>query len=178
VNALAAAATGGAAGKVGQVANAVDKIQMAGDILGGAQAAINAGQNGLNFQNGAQMAAGVLASVGAASWISGKLSREASQALRDEAGDIWQAATGRRASWDDLEVHHRIPLEWSHVFPRANPNRLANLVGVSGQTHREISAAWAAWKSALNGRAPTQAEVMKQALRIDEMFAGSWVFPT
>lgn len=109
--------------------------------------------------------------------ITEKLSRESSDILRAEARDIWQATTGRRAIWDDLQVHHRIPLEWSHLFGRANPNRLSNLVGVDSATCTQISNAWAAWKRGLNGRTPTQAEVMEQALRIDKMYSGSWVFP-
>lgn len=97
--------------------------------------------------------------------------------LRTEARDIWQSITGRRAIWDNLEVHHRIPLELAHILPRANPNRISNLVGINSQSHTQVTQAWNAWIRSLNGRTPTQEEVMKQALRIDEAFSSQWVFP-
>lgn len=31
-------------------------------------------------------------------------------------GDKWEGATGRRAIWDVVEVHHEAPLEWRHVI--------------------------------------------------------------
>ena len=110
------------------------------------------------------------------SGITGKLTREASDQLRENARSIWQGLTGRRAIWDNLEVHHRIPLEWSHIFGKADPNRIANLVGINGKVHTQVSNAWAAWKQSLGGRIPTQAEVMEQALKIDELFKNHWVF--
>ncbi|MBM3854084.1 MAG: hypothetical protein FJ399_13175 [Verrucomicrobia bacterium] len=104
------------------------------------------------------------------------LSREARDVLRERARAIWEATTGRRAIWDDLQVHHRIPLEWAHLFPKADANRLSNLVGVASAEHSQVTELWNAWRRSLNGRTPTQAEVMQQALRIDELFTGSWVF--
>jgi len=110
-------------------------------------------------------------------FVTGKLSRQASDALRGEARDIWQATTGRRAIWDNLQVHHRVPLEWAHIFPKANPNRLTNLAGIDSATHTKITNAWNAWRRGLNGRMPTQAEIVEQALHIDKTFGGSFVFP-
>jgi RHS repeat-associated protein len=98
------------------------------------------------------------------------LSKAEKDLLRTQARDIWQQYTGRRAIWDDLEVHHRIPLEWSHVF-RGDPNRAANLVGVSDDVHRQITASWNTWRRSLGGRTPTSAEIMQQALKIDQEFA-------
>ncbi|MBC8356604.1 MAG: hypothetical protein H8E66_31900 [Planctomycetes bacterium] len=109
--------------------------------------------------------------------INAKLTREASDTLRAGARDIWEATAGRRAIWDDLQVHHRIPLEWSHIFPKVDPNRLSNLVGIESKPHSQVTNAWNAWKRELNGVTPTQAEVMEQALKIDELFSKSWVFP-
>lgn len=119
----------------------------------------------------------VLNPVGAAKGAASKLSSIEKDALRERARDIWQAANkGRRAIWDGLRVHHRIPLEWSHLMP-GDPNRLANLVGVKEVVHKEINAAWAAFKKSLNGRLPTPSEIMKKALEIDEKFAEKMVFP-
>ena len=98
------------------------------------------------------------------------LSREARDVLRAYARDIWQERTGRRAIWDGLDVHHRIPLEWSHLFPNSNPNRISNLVGMTPATHRQVTNAWNAWRRGLNGRIPTRAEILQQAIHIDAQF--------
>jgi hypothetical protein len=98
------------------------------------------------------------------------LSTEARDALRADARDIWQARTGRPAIWDDLQVHHRIPLEWAHLFPHSDPNRISNLIGMTSANHTQVTNAWNAWRQSLNGRIPTQAEVLQQAIRIDEQF--------
>jgi hypothetical protein len=111
------------------------------------------------------------------SGLASKLTRESSDRLRENARNTWQMLTGRRAFWDDLEVHHRIPLEWSHIFGKADPNRVSNLVGINGKIHKQISEAWAAWKRSLGERTPTQAEIMEQAFKIDELFKNHWVFP-
>jgi hypothetical protein len=145
---------GGKTGK--RTANLADKV---GDIGGGVRKAPTSGLSTAPVR------------------IAQKLSREASDVLRSEARDIWQTTTGRRAIWDELQVHHRIPLEWSHQFGRANPNRLSNLVGIDSAAHTQVTNAWRAWKRGLNGRIPSQAEIMEQTLRIDEIFSGSWVFP-
>jgi hypothetical protein len=79
------------------------------------------------------------------------LSREAKDQLRAEARDIWQARTGRRAIWDTMEVHHRIPLEWSHVM-RGTPNRAANLVGMKKLDHQAVSKSWGEWNKAWAAR--------------------------
>jgi hypothetical protein len=61
-------------------------------------------------------------------------------------------------------------LEWSHLFPNSDPNRAANLIGMKSANHTSVTNAWNTWRQALNGRNPTQAEVLQQALRIDEQF--------
>ena len=109
--------------------------------------------------------------------INGKLNREASDQLRDNARNIWQQLTGRRPIWDDLEVHHRVPLEWSHILPKADPNRVSNLVGVDGQIHKQVTRLWGDWKRSLGGREPSQSEIIKHALSIDTQFANHWIFP-
>ncbi|MCE2754249.1 MAG: HINT domain-containing protein [Pirellula sp.] len=111
------------------------------------------------------------------SGLASKLTRESSDRLRENARNTWQMLTGRRAFWDDLEVHHRIPLEWSHFFGKAAPNRVSNLVGINGKIHKQVSEAWAAWKRSLGERTPTQAEIMEQAFKIDELFKNHWLFP-
>jgi len=109
--------------------------------------------------------------------ILSQLGREAKDLLRTEARDIWFSLSGRRAIWDDLQVHHRIPLEWSHIFPRQHPNQISNLVGVNPNSHSQITKVWNAWRQALDGKIPTQAEIMEQALKVDEAFESQWVYP-
>jgi hypothetical protein len=109
--------------------------------------------------------------------ISGKLSRVESDRLREKAKRIWAAFTGHTASSLGLDIHHRIPLEWAHLFPDTDPNRLTNLRGIDPLIHRRVNAAWAAWKKSLNGVTPTPEQIEAQAAIIDGMFKDSWVLP-
>ena len=90
--------------------------------------------------------------------------------LRLTAADIWRSKMGRSAAEMGLEIHHRIPLEWSHLFPNVDPNRAANLIGVPDIEHWRISAAWNQWRVNLGTRVPTQAEIEGFALGIDMAF--------
>jgi len=51
-------------------------------------------------------------------------------------------------------------LRFAHLFPNADPNRLANLVSLMREAHIVASRAEAEFVRTLAGRAPTQAEVM------------------
>jgi hypothetical protein len=104
------------------------------------------------------------------------LDRTARDILRSEARDLWFNETGRRAIWDNMDVHHRIPLEWSHLF-QASPNRLSNLVGINSAIHnQQITPLWNAWRQSLGGRTPTATEVMRFAFEIDKKFASHMKF--
>jgi hypothetical protein len=70
-------------------------------------------------------------------------------------------------------VHHRIPLEWAHLFPELNPNRIGNLKLVPEQIHQGadgVSAAWTQFRNSLGGRTPTAQEVLDKAAEIDARF--------
>ena len=108
--------------------------------------------------------------------IGGPLSNEAKDILRQSARDIWQARSGKKAIWDALQVHHRIPLEWAHLFPKADPNRIANLVGMNNANHSLATNAWNAWRRSLGGRTPSPAEVLEQALQIDKAYGKHMIF--
>jgi RHS repeat-associated protein len=108
--------------------------------------------------------------------IVAKLSREASEHYRAIARDIWQSRTGRRAIWDGMEVHHRIPLEWAHIFPNADPNRAANLVAMKQADHKLVTKAWGDFGRSLGGRTATQGEVLRQALHIDRDYGNVMKF--
>ena len=66
-------------------------------------------------------------------------------------------------------VHHSDGLEYAHLKPNADPNRLANLWGVRPDAHPIANNAWAAFRAGLQGRVPTQAEIMATKLRIDRL---------
>ena len=91
--------------------------------------------------------------------------------LRGEARNIWQAANDRKLS--SLEqIHHRIPLEWGHLTPNADPNRLSNLTMMTRDDHTQVTSAWTAFRTQHRrmGTTPTASEVLQEALRIDEQY--------
>lgn len=78
-------------------------------------------------------------------------------------------ANGTPASKIDGEVHHRVALRFAHLFPNADPNRLANLIPLMREAHLIASRAEADFVRALAGRVPTQAEVVAHAMRLDKL---------
>jgi hypothetical protein len=53
---------------------------------------------------------------------------------------------------------------------------MANLVAVDKATHELINNEWTQFRTMLNGRIPSPAEVMKNALEIDELLGGRMRF--
>jgi integrase/recombinase XerD len=92
-----------------------------------------------------------------------------SDELRAEARDKWQAATGRRGAWDNLQIHHLVPLEWRGVYS-GDINGLDNLVGMSPEDHGGITEAWRIWKEGLGGRIPTEPEVLLQRDYLNKIY--------
>lgn len=90
-------------------------------------------------------------------------------ALRAAARKRVAQANGQPASALAGEVHHRVALRFAHLFPNADPNRLANLVSLMREAHVVASRAEAEFVRTLAGRAPTQAEVMAHAMRLDKI---------
>jgi hypothetical protein len=78
---------------------------------------------------------------------------------------------------EDHGIHHRIPLEWSHLFPGINPNALKNLFGMSGASHDEITAAWNAWRATRLGQGLTitATDVTAEAAALDSQFLSSMI---
>lgn len=87
-------------------------------------------------------------------------------ALRNIARARWQQANGVRASDLGAQVHHDGPLEWAHVQPNTDPNRLSNLAGLSESGHGLANRVWASFSRGLGGRTPTPAEIMAQKLSL------------
>ncbi|WP_143195698.1 hypothetical protein [Archangium sp. Cb G35] len=68
-------------------------------------------------------------------------------------------------------VHHRIPLEYAHLFQRLNINARENLWGVHKLVHKGINNVWTTFRRA-KGRA-TEEDVRKVADIVDRHF-GRW----
>ncbi|MFN9462703.1 MAG: hypothetical protein ACK6B2_05805, partial [Planctomycetota bacterium] len=62
---------------------------------------------------------------------------------------------------------------WSHIFGKADPNRVSNLVGINGKIHKQVSEAWAAWKRSLGERTPTQADAQTSPRKSSTVAASS-----
>jgi len=97
------------------------------------------------------------------------LSQAEKQIIRAEARRRYAAAAGTPASSWGAQVHHRIALEFQHLMARADPNRLANLLALRQQAHSVATNSWAAFARGLNGRTPTQAELVAQAMKVDKL---------
>ncbi len=93
------------------------------------------------------------------------------EVYRKSARIVWDSlSTIKRSSAD---VHHRIPLEWSHLYPELNPNRSSNLKWIPRTIHQGadgVSAAWTRFRNSLGGRSPTAQEVLDKAAEIDSRF--------
>lgn len=76
-------------------------------------------------------------------------------ALRASARAKFARANGVSASEMKAEVHHSDPLEWAHLKPGADPNRLANLWGLRREAHEVATREWSAFAKSLAGRIPS-----------------------
>jgi RHS repeat-associated protein len=104
-----------------------------------------------------------------------KLTEDESKVFRDKARNLWEEWSGRPASAEGLDIHHRVPLEWAHLMP-GDPNRPANLIGVRPEVHWQINGEWTKFRNSLGGRSPTPSEIMQKALEIDRKFANQMYF--
>jgi hypothetical protein len=97
------------------------------------------------------------------------LTAAAKNVLRRAARARFERANGKSASDMQSVVHHSDALEYAHLKPAADPNRLASLWGLRKEAHEIANSAWAEFRAQLKGRVPTQAEYMAEKLRIDRM---------
>ena len=87
--------------------------------------------------------------------------------LRELARQRWAEANGAWARDLGGRVHHEDPLEWAHLKPDADPNRLSNLVALTRKGHEVANRAWAEFRQSLGNAQPTPAQVMAQKLRLN-----------
>ena len=99
--------------------------------------------------------------------ITGPLTDPLKNSLRREARDVFFSANPRLSS--ALQIHHRVPLEWAHLFPGADPNRLANIIGLDRGIHNQVSAMWTAFRNQHPYATPQ--DVMTFAAQIDQRFS-------
>jgi hypothetical protein len=92
-------------------------------------------------------------------------------AIRARARTRFARTNGISASEMEAKVHHSDPLEWAHLKPNADPNRTANLWGLREEHHLIANKEWIAFKKSLQGRTPSQVELMAAKLRIDRLVA-------
>lgn len=97
------------------------------------------------------------------------LTREAKAALRESGRAKYARANGTSAAEMRAQVHHSDPLEFAHLKPNADPNRLANLWALRREAHDIASREWTAFRNALQGKVPSQAELLQAKLRIDRL---------
>ncbi|HYO56620.1 hypothetical protein [Archangium sp.] len=88
----------------------------------------------------------------------GKFHTDLAKILLDERGAFYP-------------VHHRIPLEYAHLFPRLNINAGENLWGVHKLVHKKINNVWTVFRRA-KGKA-TAEDVRKVVAIVDRHF-GRW----
>jgi hypothetical protein len=159
----------------------------------GAAVAVNAGEEGASFgisalgsAAGNDPATNTALTIGAGV-LTGKFvqprsfskmrSTASPRALRGQAKRLFGRFGRYPASGRGLDVHHRIPLEWRHLFSRVDPNGLSNLVGVPTSVHNEITEDWRFFKKMYSsgGRSPRQSDVIRWALEVDDRYSHRYV---
>jgi hypothetical protein len=101
--------------------------------------------------------------------ISAKLTTSQKDALRAEARSVYdQLKPGVRPG--NYDIHHRIPLEYAHLTPYEDPNRIQNLIALPNSVHKQINQIWASFSQKLQGRIPTLEEVQAVARDIESRY--------
>ena len=95
---------------------------------------------------------------------------ESDKALRRAANGIFFKANPHLKS--KVQVGHRLPLEWRRLFPKMNPNRLSNLIGLATAEHvRKATGSWNAFRRMFRHlkRNPTPKEVVQHMHAVDRL---------
>lgn len=111
-------------------------------------------------------------------YVTSQLTSGEKDKLRAEARDIAASARGKRLPYGS-DVHHRIPLEFAHLQPHLDPNRLENLIVITDPTARRNMSTGLGqsfhlrqheiWQKHLKGlKNPTASEIENIASQIDK----------
>ncbi|MBA4020492.1 MAG: hypothetical protein C0483_25305 [Pirellula sp.] len=104
------------------------------------------------------------------------LDKAQKQLLRDHSKILFEIRAKAMMNANYSQVHHRIPLEWAHLFPEMNPNDLDNIFAIDTghhiNLHTQFKASWNKFRIKFEklGRDPTAEEVMRRAEVIDKTF--------
>jgi hypothetical protein len=71
----------------------------------------------------------------------------------------------------DWATHHRLPLEWDHLFPGVDVNAGENLIGLEVRVHQNVGAVWTRFRANVPANKVTAASVQRVAQIIDKYFA-------
>ena len=96
-------------------------------------------------------------------FIPGKLSASIKNKFRKGARRLFEIA-GKTI---EGQIHHRIPLEWAHLFPKMNPNSASNLIDISEDLHIEVNKFWTTFRKSVSN--PTAADVKAAARHVDNI---------
>ena len=69
-------------------------------------------------------------------YVTSKLTSAENDKFRAEAREIVETARGKRLPYG-CDVHHRVPLQLAHLQPYLDPDRLDNLIVITGRAARE-----------------------------------------
>lgn len=102
-----------------------------------------------------------------------RLDRTFKKDLRNQARRV---LTQRGVDMKGMEVHHRVPLEWSHLMP-GDPNRITNIAAVPRNIHQaQIRGMRDDFRNLWQGRTPTPADIQRQVQRVDDAFGWAMKF--
>lgn len=68
------------------------------------------------------------------------------------------------------QVHHRVGLEYAHLYPDVDINSVDNLVGLDGVVHSRVSALWTSFRAKFPANSVTTKQIDEMAGIIDKKF--------
>jgi hypothetical protein len=69
-------------------------------------------------------------------------------------------------------IHHRFPLEWSHLFPQLDVNAAKNLIGLETTVHQGVNAVWTRFRTL--PAAKVKGEYVVKIVEIVDKYFGKW----
>lgn len=82
-----------------------------------------------------------------------------------------QAFEQAKRAGRDWQVHHRVGLEYAHLYPDMDINAVDNLIGLDDVVHSRISALWTTFRAKFPANKVTTKQIDQMAEIIDDEFA-------